>query len=252
MDLTAIIIDDEAPSVRAVEKVISEFCPGVKIVGKTQSPIEGIELVNTLNPDVVFLDIEMPVMNGFEFLESIPKPDFNVVFITAYNHYAVQAFRVNAIDYILKPVKIKDIIQAINKVVERKKSKVFFTEKYKNVLLELSNQYEKKINISTSGGVMCFKISEIIRFEADGRYSNLYLTNEKKLCFSKTLKEIQGEINQPCFLRIHKSHLINMNYVRKYNLTSAYNVELIDGSVLDISRRKKEEFIKYMINTAGN
>ncbi len=187
------------------------------------------------------------VMNGFELLESLPNPEFAVVFVTAYDHYAVQAFRVNAIDYILKPVNIKDIIQAVNKVIDRKKLKISNADRYKNVLSDLKNVHENKINIATSDGVICFKVSEVIRFEANGRYSTIYLINGTDICLTKTLKEIEKEIDATIFLRIHKSHLINMNMVRKYNLTSIFNVELIDGKVLDISRRKKEAFINYMV-----
>lgn len=247
MSLRAVIIDDELPSIEAIENIIAEFCPKVKIEGKTQSPKEGIKLIIDTNPDVVFLDIEMPLMNGFELLDAFPNRNFHVVFITAYDEYAIKAFKVNAIDYLLKPINITDVINATKRIEERLMERSIQTENYKKLLQDLRGQQIRKINISGADGVVCLNIDDIIRIGADGRYSRVYLVDGTNMCFAKTLKDIEKLVDSTIFLRVHKSHLLNMSKVKKYNLTSSYQVEMEDGAVIDISRRKKDEFLQFMI-----
>lgn len=248
MKIKAVIIDDEAPAIQGLEKVISEFCPDVEIVGKSQSSLTGLQLINIEKPDVVFLDIEMPEMNGFELLESIPDRKFEVVFITAYDHYAVKAFKVNAIDYILKPINIKDVTHAVNKVIERKKSIRPDDDRYERLFENLKDFRTLKIHIPAIEGTVCLNADEIIRFAADGRYSMVYMIDGSTQCFSKTLKEIESLVEHKSFLRVHKSHFINMEMVKKYNLSSSYQIEMVDGAIIDVARRKKDDFLHFMVD----
>lgn len=243
MEIKAVIIDDELPSIQAIESIISEFCPFVQIVGKSQSATNGIQQIIENEPDLVFLDIEMPLMNGFELLESIPNKDFHVIFITAYDQYAVQAFKVNAIDYLLKPINITDVINAVNRVKERLKNEDNQSENYKKLYEGLQDMNAKKIHLSTSDGVFCLNPDDIIRFSADGRYSRSFMKDGSVICFTKTLKELEEIVDSKVFFRVHKSHLINLGMVSKYNVTSAYQLEMEDGTVIDVARRKKDEFL---------
>ena len=244
--IKGVIIDDEKPSIEAISQILGEFCPDVQVLGSTSSPSEGIKLINEVKPDVVFLDIEMPVLNGFDVLESIPDKNFEVIFITAYDHYAIKAFKVNAIDYILKPVNVKEIIQAVNKVKEKISTDENSSDKYNDLINQLQNSKSPRIQLSVQNGVELVQESDIIRILADGRYSRVFLNTKKSIFVTKTLKELEKELHTPPFLRVHKSHVVNINYVKKYNLVSSFQLELVDGTIVDVSRRKKDEFIEFM------
>lgn len=246
MTLKAIIIDDEQPSIDAIKKIIVEFCPTVEIIDSTNSPSQGIQLVNTKKPDILFLDIEMPNLNGFDVLEAIDDKNVNVIFITAYDHYAIKAFKVNAIDYILKPINVKEIIKAVNKVSELRQLKEIKQTKYSNLISSIKSTPGSKIQLATQNGVELVTVSNIIRVLADGRYSKVFLKDGSNIFVTKTLKNIEADINNSTFLRVHKSHLVNMDCVKKYNFVSNYQIELLDGTLIEVSRRKKDEFIEYM------
>lgn len=246
MKYKAIIIDDEQLSIDALEKVLAEFCSIVDVVEKTTSSANGIQLINKIQPDIVFLDIEMPGLNGFDVLESVSNRNFQLIFITAYDHYAVKAFKVNAIDYILKPINIKEVIHAVNKAaqfIENKKNPI---ENYSNLVKDIRNNNSPKIQLSVQKGIELVSINEIMHIMADGRYAKVYLQNGSNLFVTKTLKEIEKQLNYSFFFRVHKSHLVNLNFIKKYNLVSNYQLELFDGTIVDISRRKKDDFIEVM------
>lgn len=243
MHLNAVIIDDELFSVNAIEKILTEFCHDITIIGKTCSPFEGIKFINERKPDIVFLDIEMPGMNGFELLESITDRNFDIIFITAYDQYAIRAFKTNAIDYILKPLSIKEVVQAVNKVIKNRQFK-HRDSRYLDLLDYLKQLNTKKVHIPTSDGVVCVNSDEIIRVEGDGRYSRIHLRGRSPVFLAKTLKELEDIIHGASFFRVHKSHIINMTYVKMYNLISTNQVEMADGAKIDVARRKKDDFIR--------
>lgn len=248
MDLTAVIIDDESLSIKNIEIIVTDFCPSVRVVGKTQMPIEGVKLINENKPDIVFLDVEMPGMNGFDVLDAIPNKQFDIIFVTAYDNYAIKAFKVNAIDYIQKPVNIKEVVNAVNKVIEKKATQQHNIEDYRRIFEDLTRLRNQKINIPTSEGITRLDKSEIIHIQADGRYSRLFLNNNESLFVTKTLKELEEIINSETFFRVHKSHLVNTDYIKKYNISSSHQLELSNGKVVDISRRKRDDFLQFMVN----
>ncbi|MFH1321980.1 MAG: LytTR family DNA-binding domain-containing protein [Bacteroidota bacterium] len=240
--LKTIIIDDEAKSIKTIELIIKEFCRNITIVGKANSAIDGIKEIQNKKPDLVFLDIEMPHGNGFDLLESIPERDFDVIFVTAYNHYAVKAFKFSAIDYILKPIDIEELVNAVKKVEESRKEHPKSYPDYNALLENIRSASPCKLTIPTLEGLEYINIKNIIRIEADRSYSEIYLKEGKKLIVSKSLAEIENLLDDKNFFRTHKSHLINLDHVNKFLRIDGGSVEMIDGSIVIVSRRKKDDF----------
>jgi two-component system LytT family response regulator len=241
--MNAIIIDDELKAIKSIEYIVKEYCKNLTIVGTASSAEEGIKLIAETNPDIVFLDIEMPRGSGFDMLEKIPDRKFDVIFVTAYNQYAIKAIKFSAVDYILKPIDIYEFITAVNKVIENRKNGVKIDDKYKVLLENLNAHKPTKLAIATSDGTDYLNIDEIIRIEADRSYSMIYLTNKKRIMVSKSLIEYEDMLLDNDFFRVHKSFLVNLHHVVKHIKHDGGYAEMIDGSQIMISRRKKEEFV---------
>jgi len=245
--LKAVIIDDEADAVNSIELIINEYCNNIIVVGKAYSASEGKEVIMSKNPDIIFLDIEMPRGNGFDMLEMIPDRNFHIIFITAYNNWAIKAFKYNAIDYILKPIDIDDFIKAVDKIGNSKISnKNIEIDKYKELLSNISSKTLNKIAISTTEGIEYIELKKIIRFEGDGSYSKVFIADQSYILVSKNLKEFQELLEDNDFFRTHNSHLINLAFVKKYVMKDGGHIEMKDNSIVPISRRKKEAFIDIM------
>ncbi len=242
--IKAILIDDELNSLQNLQKKLEAFCPDVYIIAVSQKPEEGLLLIKQHNPDVVFLDIEMPRMSGFRMLEELGEYDFEIIFTTAYNHYSIDAIRISAFDYLVKPIGIEDL----QKAVERLKSTHDIQTKEKIDILKKSlsdnKSQEDKIAISTSEGIEFIPIKNILHIESKSNYSKIYLPENKTLMVSKILKDFEEMLVPYNFYRIHNSHLINLNYIKKYMRSKGGHVMLQDGTLIDISRRKKEDFLK--------
>ncbi len=242
--IKAILIDDEFNSLQNLEKKLQEFCPDVNIVAITQKPEEGILLIRQHQPEVVFLDIEMPRMSGFRLLEELGEYDFDIIFTTAYNHYSIDAIRISAFDYLVKPIGIEELQQAVERLAKSKgtqtKEKIDILKKS----LSDNRSQEDKIAISTSEGIEFVPIKNILHIESKSNYSKIYLPEDKTIMVSKILKDFEEMLLPYNFLRIHNSHLINLNYIKKYIRKNGGQVMLQDGTVIEISRRKKEEFLK--------
>ncbi len=242
--IKAILIDDELNSLQNLEKKLQEFCPDVDIVAVTQRPEEGILLIRQHQPEVVFLDIEMPRMSGFRLLEELGEYDFDIIFTTAYNHYSIDAIRISAFDYLVKPIGIEELQQAVERLAKSKgtqtKEKIDILKKS----LGDNKSQEDKIAISTSEGIEFVPIKNILHIESKSNYSKIYLPEDKTIMVSKILKDFEEMLFPYNFLRIHNSHLINLNYIKKYMRKNGGQVMLQDGTIIEISRRKKEEFLK--------
>ncbi|MDQ6761448.1 MAG: LytTR family DNA-binding domain-containing protein [Bacteroidota bacterium] len=242
--IKAILIDDELNSLQNLEKKLQEFCPDVDIVAVTQRPEEGILLIRQHQPEVVFLDIEMPRMSGFRLLEELGEYDFDIIFTTAYNHYSIDAIRISAFDYLVKPIGIEELQQAVERLTKSKgtqtKEKIDILKKS----LGDNKSQEDKIAISTSEGIEFVPIKNILHIESKSNYSKIYLPEDKTIMVSKILKDFEEMLFPYNFLRIHNSHLINLNYIKKYMRKNGGQVMLQDGTIIEISRRKKEEFLK--------
>lgn len=241
--LTAIIIDDELKGIIALRQKVIDYCPDVQIAGEAQSAKEGISLIQLQKPDIVFLDIEMPHMDGFTMLQQLPEKHFHLIFTTAYDQYAIKAIKFAAFDYLLKPIDIDELRLAISKI-----NKLHFFETEKKLEVLHQNMMEKnsfnKIAISTLNSLLLFEVNDIIYLEANRNYTTLYFKDHPKLIASKTLKEFEELLPSTIFFRIHHSFIININYIKKYQKGEGGQVELQNGTLLDVSRRKKEEFLK--------
>jgi two-component system LytT family response regulator len=239
----AILIDDELNSLQNLQNKLQKYCPAVKILATVQKPEEAISLVRQQKPDVLFLDIEMPKMNGFRLVEELGDFEGEIIFITAYNHFAIEAMRISAFDYLVKPVSIADLQNAITRLLQQKAR---HTKERLNILkqsiAENKNQ-ENKIAVPTNEGLEFIVIKSIIRIESSTNYSRLYLINKQSLLVTKLLKDFEELLTPYRFFRIHNSHLINMNYISKYIRGEGGHVVMENGDVVDVSRRKKEEFL---------
>jgi len=244
------IVDDEKDAVNSLELMLNEYCTGFTIVGKAYSVIDAIKEIQNKKPDLVFLDVEMPHGTGFDILDSIPDRKFEVIFVTAYNDYAIKAIKAAAMDYLMKPMDIDELIAAVNKVKNKLNEKNQESTGKSTLLNILASQHPRKIAIHTSDGVEFVNAADIIRIEAEGSYSYIFLNNNKKILSSKNLKEFQNILNKDVFYRAHNSHLINLLQVKRF-LRNEGLVEMQDGSTVSLSRRNKEDFIQQMEKLAG-
>lgn len=249
--LNIVIIDDEMNSIELTRSILTDNFPETRIIGETQSPFEGIKMINTLKPNLVFLDIEMPEASGFDILEALPERKFDTIFVTAYDRYAIKAFKYSAIDYILKPIDIDEFINAVNKVIDKQKANITSMNNFKVLFENLKSQHPYKISLPCNKGYEYVNINEITRIEADGRYSKIHLKNNNKLLVTKLLSELIDIIESPFFFRPHKSHYINLNYVKMFVKAEGNYIQMEDGSQVAISRNKKDEFISKMNSFTG-
>lgn len=241
----AILIDDEINSLEALGFMIKKYCPQIEIVDECRSGREGMEKIEELQPDLVFLDIEMPGMSGFEMLESIKGDKPDVIFTTAHDHYAINAIRISAMDYLLKPVDEDELIRAVQKAEIRIRDKT--SSKQLEVLLTNIKGAEngfQKLAIPTLEGLNFIDIKDIMYCEADGNYTSIHTSNGSKFVISKTLKETGDIIRHPAFFRTHQSFLVNLNFIRQYIKGTGGNIVLQDGTNIPVARARKDALMK--------
>jgi two-component system LytT family response regulator len=231
--ITSIIIDDELHGRENLKKIIETYCPEIEIVGLADSVINGLSLVKNLKPDLVFLDINMPVFDGFDFLEEFDTPNFLTVFVTAHEEFGIKALKAGAVDYILKPINIKELKQSVKKLIL----------KLNNNLISEPIHDSDKLVLPASNGFHVIIIDDIIRLEADSCYTKVISKGEKSLIVSRTLKDFEDTLPKEKFFRTHKSHIINLKHIKDYSKISGNYVTMSDGSKVEISRRKTPEFI---------
>ncbi|MCD4732178.1 MAG: LytTR family DNA-binding domain-containing protein [Bacteroidales bacterium] len=246
--LRAVIVEDEKRSRETLSGLLKIYCKNLTVVGEAENVREGLEVIKQQNPDVVFLDIQMPDGSGFKLLEQIKQINFDVIFTTAYDQFAIKAIRFSALDYLLKPIFPNDLVNAVNKAEKNKQAQK--SSSNIKVLLENINRppaESPKIILSTSEKINVVKVEEIIRCESDNYYTMFYFTDEKRLLVSKTLKEQEELLSEYNFIRPHKSHLINVKYIKSYLKTDGGVILMEDGSKIPVSRRKKE-YIKEILS----
>ncbi len=242
--LKTIVIDDEPDAIDFLCGAIDQYCPETRVVGSSTNIIDGLKEIAAKNPDIVFLDIAMPSGNGFELLNQVPDRNFEVIFVTAYNEHAIQAFRYSAIDYLLKPVDISELVSAVNKVTKSfSKSPLNLV----SVLLDnLRSGSPNKISLPTTMGYEYVLLDDIIRIEADRSYCCFYLTQHRKYLVSRCLNDYHQLLENNHFFRIHNSHLVNMRHVKSYMRRDGGYVEMSDSSQIPVSRTKKDFFLNAM------
>lgn len=241
----AVIIDDEKASRDTLKSLLDRYEKEVMVVAEADSVKSGLEAIRTFTPDLVFLDIQMPDGSGFRLLEQINDIDFNVIFITAFDQYAIKAFKYSAIDYLLKPIIPEDLKNAVKKHIELGQ----IANTNVQVLLENmvnKNKEPKKIVLHTFEGMHVINTEDIIRCQSDDCYTNFHLSDGKKIIVSKTLKEIEEQLKGKDFIRPHKSHLININKIKTFVRNDGGYIIMVDGSEIPVSRRKKELVIQML------
>ena len=243
--IKAVIIDDELHCSETLKIELSMSCPDVDVIGVASSGDEGIELIQNLRPDLVFLDIEMPILNGFDVLKRIDVIDFDLIFVTAFDQYALKAFKYSAIDYLLKPVDTQELEDAIAKIRNRAQPKLG-RDQIDFLLSVLSNRSEryKKIALPVSNRVEFIEVERIIRCEADSNYTKVFLNNGKELLLTKTLKTLEQMLSDHKFLRVHKSHLINPSHVSSFEKTEGGKIYMSDGTDIHVTKFSKKEFFQ--------
>ncbi|MGN6615980.1 MAG: LytR/AlgR family response regulator transcription factor [Ilyomonas sp.] len=244
--IKAIIIDDEAHCILRLQDLLKEYCKGfVQLFGSYQTIEEGIDAIEKHQPDLVFLDVQLNDKTGFDLLSELNEIGFEVIFTTAFEKYAVKAFKFSAVDYLLKPVDANDLLRAIEKL-KQKISKEQLSQKFEVLLQNFKNVQgiSKRISVPTMNGFSFIPVSDIIRCEAAVNYTILYLSDKQKLTVAKTLKEFENLLGDYNFCRIHHSHLINLAYIKSYNKGKGGFVVMTDQSEIEVSTRKKEEFLK--------
>lgn len=250
--IRVVIIDDEENSRETLRGKLDLFCPEVEVAGEAGSVKDGLEAINKLDPDAVFLDIQLAGESGFDILEGIRDNDEvhpEIIFVTAHNEFAIKAIKFSALDYLLKPIDPEELVKAVRKVEETKGLPKKATNI--NVLVENIRQASdspKKIVVPTSDGMHVIKLSDIIRLESSSNYTTFHLNNQKSLLASKTLKEFDNMLSGYNFQRIHKSHLVNMNYLKRYVQTDGGYLILEDGSKIPVANRKKEQLLNTLRN----
>jgi two-component system LytT family response regulator len=241
----AVIIEDEERSTIVLQNLLETYCPEVEVVGTARSVQDGIKTVNALQPDVLFLDVQIVGGTGFDILEKLTHVRVSVIFTTAYDHYALKAFKFSAIDYLLKPIDIDELKQAVKKVTAPNQQ-AEDEYKIKNLLSNIKNPSEDPVLlVSTLEAVEFVRIREIIRCEAQGAYTQLILKDTKSVMVSKVIKEFEFLLQEYGFYRVHQSHLINLREVRKYVKSENYLL-MRDGAQIQLARSRKDDFFNVL------
>ncbi|HVM89469.1 MAG TPA: LytTR family DNA-binding domain-containing protein [Puia sp.] len=247
--IRAIIIDDEEISLKALGEKVKANCNDVEVLKLYIKPEEALKEIDELKPDIVFLDIEMPKMNGFIFLKNCNCPEFEVIFTTAYSEYAIDALRISALDFLLKPINITELIAAVTRLKEKLKNK----KNYQGMLeqqIQLFQHYQQpfahidKIALPVMNGLEFINAGDVIKVRGENVYSVFFLADGKKMVASVTLKEAEAMLQRFGFFRVHKSFIINLKYITRYIKGEGGIVVLSDGSEVEVSRRNKADFLK--------
>lgn len=244
--IKAILVDDELHGLETLSILLADYCPEVKVMEKCPSAKKALDAIEKQKPDLVFLDIEMPVMNGFELLEQFDQIPFSVIFTTSYDQYAIKAIRFSALDYLLKPVDPKELVAAVHKITKQKHPPS--NEQLEMLMSQLQHKESKftKIAVPTLEGFELIPADDIVRCEADDNYTHLFLKNKTKIIASRTLKEMEEQFGAfTYFLRVHHSYIVNLNEVSKYVRGDGGYLVMTDGATVNVSRSRKEALLKY-------
>jgi two-component system LytT family response regulator len=246
--LKTILIDDEKGSLESLTFEIREYCPEVEVIAATQDSAEGLRLIQKLSPDLIFLDIEMPGMNGFELLQQLSDVSLHVIFVTAYDQFAIRAFDFNAIDYVLKPVRKAKLISAVQKVVERqqpKLDKMSLDALVQNIRIQSHTGLEN-IALPTHDGFNMVHVNDITYLQAESNYTWVHLADKKKYLVTKTLKDMEDMLSFPQYFRSHKSYLVNLNHVERYVRGQGGYLVMKDHAQIPVARTQKTELMQVM------
>lgn len=246
--IRCVIVEDEEIARKVLKSLLAQYCQDVMVCAEADDIISGKAMIESFRPDLVFLDIEMPGGSGFKLLSSVDNADFEVVFITAYEQFAIKAIRHDALDYILKPIDPKELVAAVEKVKESKYKKTL-KKQYDNLLKNLDPEQlvVRKISISTTDKIHLINVDDIIRCESDNYYTIIFFKDGSNLLVSKTLKDMEQKLEEYDFVRTHKSHLVNIRCIRNF-IKDEMMVVMTDGTKVPVSKRKKERILEVINN----
>ena len=245
--LKAIIIDDEPYCCEILAAMLESDCPDVEIISICNDAKNALDVIRQHSPDLVFLDVEMPKMNGFEMLEQLPAINFHLIFTTSYDQYALKAIRFSAIDYLLKPIDREELKMAVEKVKERIHIPI---PQQLEILMQKLRQPSSPVNkiaLPTMEGLQMIPIDSVVSCESDDNYTRLKLKSGKKLLVTRSLKEIEESLEQHSFIRVHRSYLVNLNEIEKYIKGEGGYLVMSDGTTIDVARNKKEVLLKKLL-----
>lgn len=242
MNLRAIIVDDEPNNVENLRALVNEYCPQVAIVGIALNAAEARELIQQESPELIFLDIQMPATSGFDLLRGIPQIDFEVIFVTAFDSFAIQAMRFSAIDYLLKPVNIHELQEAVKRaeVQSELKTQNKQLQNLMHMLKAMPAKSDHQLALSSIGETRFVKVSRIIRCESSNNYTTFYLNGGESIVVSKPIYEYESMLSEYGFIRCHQSHLVNKDFIRSWKKEDGDFLCLEDGSLVPVSRGKRE------------
>lgn len=241
MKIKSVLVEDEIQSREILRNYLQKYCKDVEVLGEASNISEAVELIESCQPDLLFLDVEMPFGNAFDLLDKIPERNFEIVFVTAYDQYAIDALNSHAAYYLMKPIDIDELIKAVSYVKEIREKE---TKLEKQVLKSGMSQTEAKITIPQQDGFQVLDVSDIFYCKADDNYTEIFLEN-KKILVSKTLKYFENELSDYHFARIHKSFLVNVNKIVRYRRGKGGSVVLSNGKEIMVSAAKKRQLLSY-------
>jgi two-component system LytT family response regulator len=242
MKLTAIIVEDEETSRQILKNYLQKYCPNINVIGEAANINEALVLIRNTDLDVVFLDVEMPYGNAFDLLEKVGDINFETIFVTAYNHYALDALNAHASYYLMKPISINELIKAVDYVTDIKIKENALQDE---VIVSKTSSISGKITIPQQSGFEVLNTSDIMYCKADDNYTEIYLNNNKRKIVSKTLKYFEDALSNSSFARVHKSYLVNVNEVVKYQKGKGGSVVLSNGKEIMVSASKKADLLSY-------
>uniref|UniRef100_UPI0025BD264B LytR/AlgR family response regulator transcription factor n=1 Tax=Bernardetia sp. TaxID=1937974 RepID=UPI0025BD264B len=243
--MKAIVIDDELRARRILKTLLKENCPQINVVGEAENVPDAVQLIHKTNPDIVFSDIEMPEYSGFELLKFISNIDFALVFVTAYQEYAIRAFEVSAVDYLLKPIETELLKKAVEKVEKRLEitGNLQNNQKMETLRENLKGEYLTRFALPMADGLMFVEADDIMYLIAEGSYTEIVFSDKKRVLITKKIKYFEENLVNPCFFRSHRSYIVNLNKISQYIRTGNYIV-MDDGFKASLARDRKDDFLK--------
>ena len=241
--LKAVIVDDEPKAIQSLIWELSNFRNEIEVMASFSDPDEALKFLNSNSPDCLFLDVQMPTIGGFQFLEQLKNTDFAVIITTAYDEYAIKALKHEAIDYLLKPIDSDDLRTCITKI-KKYSDRYINSVKLERMLINFNSQFDKKkITINTDGKLLFLDVDDIVYIESDGNYSTLFLQNQKKIVITKKLKEVDAMLPEHYFFRIHNSYIINLNKIKAFIKNEGY-VVMDNDQKIPVARQRKSDFLE--------
>ena len=244
MRIQAILIDDEPDCLDLLNWQIANHCPELTVIARCQSAADGLETIRSAKPDVVFLDVEMPFMNGFQLLEQLPEIDFDLIFTTAYDRYAIRAIRYSALDYLLKPIVAAELCGAVHRLMEKRQDPKRQNAMFETLLHNLQQAGPQRIVVTNREGMYYVEIPQLVFLQANNNYTFLHLKNQKRILVPKTLKHFEDMLEGSGFFRVHSSFLINMAEISSLRRQGGLNARMSDGTEIPIARAKREQFLR--------